>query len=83
MAWWLELAKYDSRNQVFSPTSGIFPRLNTQKKFPTENEQVSPRKHEGLFWGLFFHEARIIFKGTFFYSSITDLQGCVNFCCTA
>lgn len=66
MAWWLELAEYDSRNQVFSPTSGIFPRLNTQKKFPTENEQVSPRKHEGLFWGLFFHEQELFLKALFF-----------------
>lgn len=59
----LDLAEYYSRNQVCSLTSGIPPGLKKKNNFLTENQQLNPRKHEGLFLGLLFNEAKIIFKG--------------------
>lgn len=55
----LSLTEHYSRNHVFSLASGISPRLGTEKNFITEDQRLSPRKHEGLFLLLFLNEGKL------------------------
>lgn len=56
----LTLAEYLSRS-LFVCITSLW--LETEKKFLTEDQQPSLRKHEGLFLVLVFNEEQNIFKG--------------------